>query len=126
MIGGDFNIIRYVNEKSDNSGVHRHTGLFNSLISFYELRELNMSGGCYTWSNNQDPPLLEKLDRILVSSSWEDLFPQATIRKLSREVSDHNPLILFSGLCQKRQHIEFKFELSWIDNPEFIQGVDKI
>lgn len=45
LIGGDFNIIRYAFEKSRNGGVHGHTNLFNSLISFYELRELNMSGG---------------------------------------------------------------------------------
>jgi len=41
--------------------------LFNSLIHFYELRELNMNGGMFTWSNNQDAPTLVKLDRILVT-----------------------------------------------------------
>lgn len=85
-----------------------------------------MSGGIYTWTNNQDPPTLERLDRILVSSGWEDIYPHAMVKKLPREVSDHNPLILFSGHNKKLPHIQFKFELSWIDNPEFIQGVDKI
>lgn len=70
LIGGDFNIIRYAHEKSRNSSIHRHTNLFNSLISFYEPRELNMSDGGYTWSNNQDPPTFKKLDRILVSGEW--------------------------------------------------------
>lgn len=60
LIGGDFNIIKYANEKSSNSGVHRHTNLFNSIINFYESREIAMSGGTYTGSNNQDPPTLEK------------------------------------------------------------------
>ena len=61
LIGGDFNIIRYASEKNRNGGVHRHTNLLNSLINFYGLRELNMSGGIYTWSNNQEPPTLVKL-----------------------------------------------------------------
>jgi len=113
-------------EKNRNGGVHRHTNPLNSLINFYGLRELNMSGGIYTWSNNQEPPTLVKLDRILITSNWEDIFPQATVKKLPREVSDHNPLILFSGQCKKSSHIQFKFELSWIDNPDFIQGVGKI
>lgn len=72
LIGRDFNIIIYAKEKSSNWGVHRHSGVFNSIIHFFELRELIMNGGLYTWSNNQDSHILEKLDRILVSKSWED------------------------------------------------------
>lgn len=75
LIGGDFNIIRYANERNSGPGVHRHSGLFNSLIHIYELRELIMTGGRFTWSNNQEFPILEKLDRILVTKEWEDLFP---------------------------------------------------
>jgi hypothetical protein len=35
-----------------------------------------MSGGMFTWINNQTPPVLEKLDRVLMTRSWEDLFPK--------------------------------------------------
>lgn len=58
LIGGDFNIIRFAHEKNTNCGVHEYTQLFNSLINFYELREIALSGGGYTWTNNQDPPTL--------------------------------------------------------------------
>lgn len=63
IVGGDFNIIRYIKEKNSLDGVHRHTPLFNDLIRFYELRELIMAGGMFTWSNNPENPVLEKLDR---------------------------------------------------------------
>lgn len=53
-----------------------------------------MYGGIYTWFNNQENPTLEKLDKILVSKDWEDLFPTAIVKRLPREVSDHNPLII--------------------------------
>jgi hypothetical protein len=80
IIGGDLNIFRYLKKKNTMDGVHRHTALFNSVIHFYELRELVMNGGLFTWSNNQDPPVLEKLDRILMTKEWEDIFPQTIIR----------------------------------------------
>lgn len=124
LIGGDFNIIRYTRERSTNTRVHRHSGLFNALINFHELREISMTGGL--WSNNQDPPTLEKLDRILVTSGWEDLYPQVMVRKLPREVSDHNPLIISCGIMKKPSNIQFRFELNWLDNPEFKQEVNRI
>ena len=85
-VGGDFNIIRYSKEKNTMDGVHRHTPLFNSVIHFYELRELIMTGGLFTWSNNQDNLVMVKLDRILVNKEWEDLFPQANVKRLPREI----------------------------------------
>lgn len=83
VIGGDFNNIRFTKEKNTLDEVHRHTPLFNSLIQFYELRELVMSGGLFTWSNNQEYPTLEKLDRVLMTKEWEDLFPQAFVKKIT-------------------------------------------
>ena len=85
-----------------------------------------MNGGLFTWSNNQDPPMLEKLDRILMTKEWEDIFPQAFVNKLPREVSDHNPLIITTGKCDNLPHIQFKFDLSWLKNPKFSTLVEKI
>jgi hypothetical protein len=125
MIGGDFNIIRYSNERNKPGGNHRHSNTFNSLIHFYELREIIMSGGLYTWSNNQENPTLKKLDRILISKEWEDNFPNALVKKLPREVSDHNPLVMYTTTHKPTSHIQFRFELSWISNPDFIPAVKK-
>ena len=36
LIGCEFNIIRFSNEKNKNNGVHKHTGVFNSIISNFE------------------------------------------------------------------------------------------
>ena len=85
-----------------------------------------MSGGMFTWSNNQVPPTLEKLDRILVSKDWEDSFPHAMLKKLPREVSDHNPLIIVSGTPKGLPHIQFKFDLNWFSNPDFFPLLEKI
>ena len=66
---------------------------FNAIINTMCLREIFVEGGMFTWSNNQAHPTLEKLDKILMSYDWEDLFPLVTARKLVRDVSDHNPLL---------------------------------
>lgn len=71
-------------------------------------------------------PTLEKLDRILVSKSWEDFFPHAMVRKLPRETLDHNPLIISSGILKNLPHIQFKFDAHWFKNPEFFELVEKI
>jgi hypothetical protein len=46
----------------------------------------------FTWTNNQTPLVIKKLDRVLMTRSWEDLFPEVMVRKLAREVSVHNSL----------------------------------
>ena len=85
-----------------------------------------MNGGMFTWSNNQDPPTLVKLDRILVTKEQEDIFPQAVVRRLLSEVSYHNPLIVTSGKCDGLPHIQFKFDLNQLQNPNFFVLVEKI
>lgn len=85
-----------------------------------------MSGGMFTWSNNQDPPTLEKLDKILISKDWEDFFPHAIVKKLPREISDHNPLIISCGAPKNLPPIQFKFDLNWLNNSEFLPLVEKI
>lgn len=126
IIGGDFNILRYAYERNKPHGLSRFSGLFNSLIGFYELREIVMTRGLYTWSNNQEDPTLEKLDRILVSKDWEEIFPTAMVKRLPRGVSDHNPLILSSGMLKPQKFIQFKFELNWLEYPDFLSAVEKI
>ena len=75
----------------------------------------------FTWSNNQECPTLEKLDRILVTKEWEDIFPQTLVTKLPREISDHNPS---TGKCDKLPFIQFKFDLNWLRNLDFYANVE--
>jgi hypothetical protein len=74
LIGGDFNILRFANEKNKGGGVTRFSGEFNSIINRFALRELPLSGGMFTWSNNQENPTLEKLDRILINDAFGIFF----------------------------------------------------
>jgi hypothetical protein len=70
---------------------------FNSVIDGLNLRELEMSGRRFIWANSMHNPTFEKLDRILVSTEWEQKFPLAKVMALSRDISDHTPLLLDNG-----------------------------
>jgi hypothetical protein len=85
-----------------------------------------MSEGKFTWSNNQKPPTLERLDRFLVSKSWENIFPLVLVYKLPRERSDLNPLILTLPVKQQMKILNFRFELSWLKHPDFLWKVEEL
>lgn len=126
ILGGDFNILRYAHEKNKNFCQNRFTDLFNTIIHANKLRDIYMAGGKFTWSNNQAHHTLQKLDRILMSKEWESLFPTVTSYKNPRDISDHNPLILTTCANPPMRNIDFKFELSWLKQPEFLQNVERI
>lgn len=79
LLGGDFNLLRSSDEKNMNYQNNRNNDNFNYIINTYDLREIDLSGGGFTWSNNQENPTLEKLDRLLMSNEWEYLFPLANV-----------------------------------------------
>jgi hypothetical protein len=126
LIGGDFNLLRGANEKNKALKPSRWNDMFNYIINTCEMREIDMSGGQFTWSNNQTVPTLEKLDRFLVSWEWELLFPLTTVHKLSREISDHNPIILDTMEGREKQSKEFRFDKRWLKDESFLPKVVRV
>ena len=94
LIGGDFNILRKDSDKNKLGGMNKWSSLFNSIIDFHDLIELELSGRLYTWSNNRNPPTYEKLDRFLVSPEWDLHYNNVSVSGLSRSFSDHVSLCL--------------------------------
>ena len=48
---------------------------FSEFIKELSLIDLPLEGGSYTWSSGSDQPLMSRIDRVLVSHNWEDLYP---------------------------------------------------
>jgi exonuclease III len=124
IMGGDYNILRHPYEKNNPNYNARWSFLFNAVIDGLNLRELEMIGRKFTWANNLASQTFEKLDRILVTTEWEEKFPLSTVRALTREVSDHTPLLLNTGepTNAHTQHM-FKFELGWLLRDGFIDMI---
>jgi len=94
LIGGDFNLI-YRSADKNNPNVDRAMmGRFRRLINELELQELELLGRHFTWSNERDAPTLVRLDRVLCSSSWGQLFPDSLLQSTAAGISDHCPLVL--------------------------------
>jgi exonuclease III len=69
-------------------------GGFCGLVNSLDLKEAPLMGRRYTWSNQRNDPTLVKLDHVFCPSSWEDLFPDASLHSNATTCSDHCPLIL--------------------------------
>jgi hypothetical protein len=101
--------------------------LFNAVIDGLNLKEIQLFGRKYTWANNLANPTFKKLDRVLITTEWEEKYPLTMVRALTREVSDHTPVLLSSGesSCMTTQSM-FKFELVWILRDGFMETVRDI
>ena len=126
IMGGDFNIIRNLDEKSTNNYNDRWPFLFNAVIDTLNLRELVLSGRKYTWANHLQCPTFEKLDRILVCTDFESKFPHITVTALSREISDHTPLLCCTNNSSSSYQAQFKFELGWLMRDGFCDLVREV
>ena len=126
LIGGDFNILRRKEEKSNDNFNSRWPLLFNAIIESLDLKEIHLSGRQYTWVSRRDTPTYEKLDRVLSNVEWEQKFPLVTVRALDRAGSDHTPLLLDSG---EQAHLgnkcRFSFELSWFRQEGFVALISR-
>ncbi len=120
VIGGDFNIIRKPQEKNNANFNVKWSFLFNAVINSLNLREIILSGRKFTWANAMPNPTYEKLDRVLVSTEWEVKNPLVTVHALSRDLSDHTPMLLDTckGSHKDSQPL-FKFELGWLLREDF-------
>ncbi|KAK1614885.1 hypothetical protein QYE76_020402 [Lolium multiflorum] len=82
-------------------------------------RSKTRGGARYTWTNKQLNPVRSVLDRVLVSTDWEMLFPLCSLTGLTIIGSDHAPLILDSGEDARRRAPRFYFEKGWLQRADF-------
>lgn len=119
LLGGDFNLVRRIEEKSSGNVDIPLMDAFNDMINNTSLRELQRSGSRYTWTNKQIPPIMCVLDRVLVSNSWEDKFNLVFVMTAPRLGSDHNPLLVDTGNNLTPQHFYFRFSAQWLNQQGF-------
>jgi len=122
MLAGDFNMI-YSAEDKNNDNVNRALmGRFRRFVNDMELKEIPLLGRRYTWSNERASPTLVKLDRVLCTGDWEDIYPDCVLQSHATEMSDHCPLVLGlqDGVRGKRR---LHFEKIWPQLPGFLDTV---
>jgi hypothetical protein len=90
-------------------------GRFRRRINDLALKEIQLHGRKFTWSNGQGNPTLLKLDRALYSVDWEALFPDCLLQSSATLESDHCPLILgLRDLRGERRFHSSNSDLGWM------------
>ncbi|WOL11262.1 hypothetical protein Cni_G20024 [Canna indica] len=83
---------------------------FSRIITDLGLIDLPLSGSPFTWTNNQKPPALAKLDRILINSNMALAFPELSDSDGDRRLSDHNPLMFRTASTRSKSRAQFRVE----------------
>jgi hypothetical protein len=99
-------------------------GRFRRFIIELELKEIPLLGHRYTWSNERESPTFVKVDRMLCTSDWENIYPDCVLQSHASKMSDHCPLILGlkDGVISKKR---FHFESYWTKLPGFHEAVER-
>lgn len=74
LLIGDFNMILRDSDKSNSNLNRRLMGAFRDAIRDLELKELNLRGRKFTWSNERTHT---RIDRAFCSSYWDLMMPNA-------------------------------------------------
>ena len=84
-------------------------GAFRDLIQDLQLKELNLRGRKFTWSNDRTHT---RINRAFFTVNWDLMKPNMYLQALSSRVSDHCPLLIAGHECVKK-HRGFRFEMFW-------------
>ncbi|XP_026377762.1 uncharacterized protein LOC113272071 [Papaver somniferum] len=115
-IRGDFNTILFTEEKNRDCTINRGMSNFTKFIMDWNLIDLPLCGAIYTWTNGQVDPIFCRLDRFLINSRWEELFPDTIQSTKPRPVSDHTPILLITQGLRFGPSF-YKFEHIWLEDP---------
>ncbi|XP_062083441.1 uncharacterized protein LOC133789680 [Humulus lupulus] len=117
-VGGDFNVVRRVEEKLSSTTNTRSMKLFDALIRELRLVDPKLQNGRYTWSNFRHKPICCRLDRFFHSPSWSNFYPFIRQEVWVRVVSDHSPVVLDSSPPSWGPS-PFRFDNSWLEHKDF-------
>lgn len=119
LLGGDFNLVRKVEDKSSGNVDGRFMRAFNEFVMDSNLMELQRTGSRYNWSNRQLSPIFSNLDRVFVNNTWEDKYPLVRAQASVRVGSDHNPIIVDTGDSEQPNVRYFRFDPTWLTQDSF-------
>ncbi|KAJ0527046.1 putative RNA-directed DNA polymerase [Helianthus annuus] len=115
VIIGDFNEVRYLEDRLHSKFDNRGAFLFNEFIRDAGLNEYRM-GGCDFTYMPYNGSSMSKIDRVLVCEDFMCLWPYAKCIALNRYLSDHSPILLSCSTLDFGPP-PFRFYNSWLDIP---------
>ncbi|KAI8530014.1 hypothetical protein RHMOL_Rhmol11G0021000 [Rhododendron molle] len=129
VVLGDFNAIRFPNEKSGGSSSWPpYMDEFNDCLFALELDDLKFSGCFFTWANKQDPAhhVTTRLDMVLVNEQWMKDYSCSSAHFPKPGISDHSPGIVCITPSPRKSTKPFKFFDFIADHPQFFTVVQQV
>jgi hypothetical protein len=125
IIVGDFNVIRFPQEKWGNEGFSCYEKEFVECIQNLGVDDLSYSGCFHTWTNNQSGSdfVSKKLDRVLSNCEWLNQFGNTSVEFLERGVSDHSPALVTISSVTSYGPKPFKFFDYWAEHNNFLDWI---
>ncbi|KAF7815390.1 reverse transcriptase [Senna tora] len=125
---GDLNEISGQSEKFGGR-IHSCSKFLNlqEFLIDCDMVDFGFKGSKYTWSNGRlgSRHVKERLDRGLFNVQCRTDFPNAYVFHLPFAGSDHCPILLDLDFKDVRTPREFKFEVFWLDHPDFLHVVSE-
>ncbi|KAF4365374.1 hypothetical protein F8388_012526 [Cannabis sativa] len=121
IVMGDLNSVLSPDDKSGGRPVSRSEG--QGLREFmFNLGAVDLESGSvlFTWTNGKDLDRLirERLDRVVVSSSWLFLFKKVGVRNLPIHFSDHGAITLDTHMERENVVTPFRYLDAWSRDPD--------
>jgi exonuclease III len=124
---GDFNSVICGDERrgvTQQDSVTLDMREFVGFVESMEVVDLPILGRRFTWFHPSGQAM-SRIDRVLVSEEWLDVWGQISVWVLPRDVSDHCTLLL------KRNGFgwgpkPFRFNNAWIEHKDFSKMVDDV
>ncbi|KAF3790535.1 hypothetical protein EJ110_NYTH13886 [Nymphaea thermarum] len=124
LLARDFNCLLSPADSSSPVSFGQSMSAFRSFVDEFGLFDVPSTNGTFTWSNNRNPSILRRLDRIFLSPELFSAFPSSSLDLGPRHLSDHAPLLL--SLHRGRAGsgpARFRFELWWLRDESFVATV---
>jgi len=123
-VSGDFNSVLH---ESERRGTPLGSGNplggeicdFSRFVHLMGLLDFPLLGRRFTWCQ-PNGNVMSRLDRFLLSMGWWDLWVEATQWPLSRDVSDHSPIVLKYS-SQVWGPKPFRFNNFWLDQSDLVE-----
>ncbi|KAF5177585.1 hypothetical protein FRX31_032829 [Thalictrum thalictroides] len=119
-LGGDFNIVRFPEERRGGCCMSRGMKLFDDFVRRQNLVDLPLNGALFTYSVGSVDLSMSRLDRFLMEAGWNHHFGITAEIPLYRFNSDHRAILL-KGDERVRGPFPFHFELMWFQHPNLME-----
>lgn len=120
MLIRDFNQVTSTDEKISKIRAIPGASDFKNVTDQCGLLDIKPIGNWFTWCNGRKGPncVWERLDRVLISENWLNLFNDFNVECLPLLASDHSPLIASTINPMPYRHRPKRFEAMWSSHPD--------